>query len=444
MSFDLTRVSTDKELDDALAKGSWDAILCDYMLPELSAHQALEVVRKRKLDIPFIIVSGTISDETAVDMMRAGAHDYLIKSNLSRLIPALKREILEAENRQKRRFAEANLRESELKHRLLVKSLSDTVLVITSDGVVSEFYSQFPILDTIKIEDHVGLALKDLFSKTIADRLVDLVNTTLREKEATTLEYSMNGRWHYCKLAPHEDGVRAVCVIRDVTDLKQAEEEARQSHAIAMLYQDITGHDIRNLLQAIIIAADLLGEDEKDSSRMKLIQNVVMAVQDTSELISNVQATAELLSTPLERTSLDFTLKSCVDAFSEEHQDVTINRDFNVKEAIVNADRFLCYMFMNLFSNAVRHNPKEEKLIWIQLSESGNGYELTIADNGPGIRDDMKKNLLDPDRRSGGVGILQCLQITNKYGGSFEIHDRITIEPDEGAMIRIWLPRATS
>jgi two-component system cell cycle sensor histidine kinase/response regulator CckA len=140
LSFDLTRVSTDKELDDALAKGSWDAILCDYMLPELSAHQALEVVRKRKLDIPFIIVSGTISDETAVDMMRAGAHDYLIKSNLSRLIPALKREILEAENRQKRRFAEANLRESELKHRLLVKSLSDTVLVITSDGVVSEFY----------------------------------------------------------------------------------------------------------------------------------------------------------------------------------------------------------------------------------------------------------------------------------------------------------------
>ncbi len=444
MVFELARVSKYNELDEALEGESWDAILCDYMLPELSAHDALDAVRERELDVPFIIVSGTISDETAVDMMKAGAHDYLTKNNLSRLVPALKREILEAENRKKRHIAEASLRKSELRYRLLVQSLSDTVLVITPEGIISEFYSQSPISNDVAMDNHVGMSIENLFPRSVSTQLTDLIKKTLNERTTTTLEYLMNDRWYFGKFDPHEDGIRVVFVIHDVTDLKLAEEEARQAHAVAMLYQDITGHDIRNLLQAIMIAADLLYEDEHDITKQKLIQNIIEAVQDTSELINNVQATAALLSTPLERTSLDFTLTSCAKLFGAEHQGVTIDSCFETTNAIVNADKFLCYMFMNIFSNAVKHNTNENKWIWTRLSENDEGYELTISDNGPGIKDDMKKNLLNPDRRSGGVGILQCIQIANKYGGSFEIRDRIENEPSKGAMFRIWLPKAST
>ncbi|MHA1943828.1 MAG: ATP-binding protein, partial [Candidatus Thorarchaeota archaeon] len=66
---------------------------------------------------------------------------------------------------------------------------------------------------------------------------------------------------------------------------------------------------------------------------------------------------------------------------------------------------------------------------------------VTISDNGPGIKDDIKKNLLNPERRAGGVGILQCVQIANKYRGSFEIHDRVEGDPSHGAKFRLWLPR---
>ncbi|TFG34008.1 response regulator [Candidatus Thorarchaeota archaeon] len=444
IDFEIEQVCTASEMIESLDNHHWDAVLCDYMMPELSANEALDIIRKRNLDIPFIIVSGTISDETAVDMMKAGAHDYLTKNNLSRLVPALKREIGEAEQRHRRRVAEESLRESERKHRLLVQSLSDTVIVLTSEGIVSEFYSQSPVSDDVELSEHVGLHVRDLFSMNIANKIAELVRVTMKEKMTTTFEYPMGGRWYSGKLSPHEDRIRAVLVIRDVSDLKQAEEEARQAHSVAMLYQDITGHDIRNLLQAILIAADLLAEDEKDLTRSSLIHHVSEAVQETSELINSVQATAALLSTPLERTSLDFTVKSCMTIFNEEHREVNFDSDLEVSDALVNADRFLCHLLMNLFSNAVKHNNKNEKKIWTRLTESGDGYEITIADNGPGIKDDMKKNLLNPERRSGGVGILQCQQITSKYGGAFEILDRVEGEPNKGVKFRIWLPKATT
>lgn len=443
-NFDLEtkRVSNADEMKRALIESSWDAIICDYMMPDFTVNDALSLVAELGFDLPFIIVSGTISDEIAVQMMKAGAHDYLTKNNLSRLAPALEREIVEAENRHKRRVAEAALRDSERKHRMLIESLNDTVIVFNADGVVTEFYSKNPIVPDISIEQHLGRTIPEVFIPTIVEKISGLVQATLENGVTTSFEYPMNGRWFSAKLSPHEDGERAVMVLRDVSDLKQAEEEARQAHGVAMLYQDITGHDIRNLLQAIMIASDLLQSDETNQSKMNLIHHVTEAVTEASELITSVQSTAALLSTPLEQTSLDFTLKSCTRMFLVEHKDVNIDSHLGVSDAVINADRFLCHLLMNVFSNAVKHNDQNEKKVWTHLSEVDDGYELTIADNGPGIKDSLKKNLISPERRSGGVGILQCIQIAKKYGGVFEIHDRVPGSPEKGAKFRVWLPKA--
>jgi two-component system cell cycle sensor histidine kinase/response regulator CckA len=439
---ELKLVCTAIELGQVLDDGEWDAVLCDYMMPNFSVRDAMDVIRHHGLDMPFIIVSGTISDETAVEMMKAGAHDYLTKNNLSRLIPALNREISEAEQRRKRREAEERLKESERKHRMLIESITDIVLVLTSTGIVSEFYSQVPLYEKLSIPEHVGKSIDDIFPQSISYKIKVLINATLQNHLTTSFEYPLAGKWHSAKISLHEDGQRVVMVSRDVTELKGAEEAARQSHAIAMLYQDITGHDIRNLLQAIMIASDLLFEDETDSSKKTLIHHVTEAVNEASEIITSVQATAMLLSTPLEKTSLDFTLKSCISMFNEQHQDVDIVSNIDVTSAMVNADKYLCHMLMNIFSNAVKHNDNNKKKIWARLSKRAEGYELTIADNGPGIKDSLKKNLIDPERRSGGVGILQCIQIASKYGGAFEILDRIEGDWSQGTKVRVWLPKA--
>jgi PAS domain S-box-containing protein len=107
------RVETPEELQAALDRECWDIVIADYTLPLFSAPAALKLIQQQQQDLPFIIVSGTIGEETAVDAMRAGAHDYIIKGNLARLVPAVERELREFEERKKRHQAEQALRESE-------------------------------------------------------------------------------------------------------------------------------------------------------------------------------------------------------------------------------------------------------------------------------------------------------------------------------------------
>ena len=90
---ELEQVETADAFERALDRGGWDVVFADYVLPGYSGLAALNEVQRRELDIPFIIVSGKIGEETAVEAMRAGAHDYLMKSNLARLGPVVEREL---------------------------------------------------------------------------------------------------------------------------------------------------------------------------------------------------------------------------------------------------------------------------------------------------------------------------------------------------------------
>ena len=107
------RVETAEAMNAALERAEWDVILSDYTMPHFSALQALETLKSKQLDIPFIIISGTIGEETAVLALKAGAQDYLIKGRLARLVPALDREIREAHSRLERKLAEAENRKLE-------------------------------------------------------------------------------------------------------------------------------------------------------------------------------------------------------------------------------------------------------------------------------------------------------------------------------------------
>jgi len=111
------RVDTAVAMDKALKEKQWDIILCDYKMPAFDAPSALALLKTLNMDIPVIIISGTIGEETAVECMRSGAHDYFMKSNLSRLGSAIARELEDAKIRNKHRRAVEELRESERKLR---------------------------------------------------------------------------------------------------------------------------------------------------------------------------------------------------------------------------------------------------------------------------------------------------------------------------------------
>lgn len=133
------RVDTAASMSAALDQETWDIILSDYSLPHFSAPAALSLCRERGLDRPFIIVSGTVGEETAVASMKAGAHDYLIKGNLTRLVPAIQRELREAEGRRARRKAEEALRHSEARKGAILEAALDCIITIDYEGKIIEF-----------------------------------------------------------------------------------------------------------------------------------------------------------------------------------------------------------------------------------------------------------------------------------------------------------------
>jgi diguanylate cyclase (GGDEF)-like protein/PAS domain S-box-containing protein len=130
-SVDWHRVETENSLNEALQQ-PWDIVLSDYTMPHLSGMQALKVVRQHDIDLPFIFVSGTIGENTAVQAMKSGAQDYVMKGNLSRLAPAVARELEEAQQRRERRQAEERLR----KLSQVVEQAADGVLVTDPNGFI--------------------------------------------------------------------------------------------------------------------------------------------------------------------------------------------------------------------------------------------------------------------------------------------------------------------
>ncbi len=135
-AFDVTstRVETAEALRTALAGGPWDIVLCDYRMPHFSGLDALAVVQASGLDLPFIIVSGKVGEEAAVVAMRAGAHDYVMKDSLARLVPAVERELSFAASRHARRLADSEFFASEVRYRRLFDSAVDGILIVNADS----------------------------------------------------------------------------------------------------------------------------------------------------------------------------------------------------------------------------------------------------------------------------------------------------------------------
>ncbi|MBP3956720.1 PAS domain S-box protein [Gemmata sp. G18] len=227
------RVETAAGLRAALAAGPWDAVLADHTLPEFSATAALKVVRASDTDLPFIVVSGTVGEEVATAIMRAGANDYVLKPNLARLAATLDRELREADNRRARRAAEHQA------HQLaaIVDSSQDAILSTGLDDRIAFWNPAAERLFGYAAAEVVGqsaylLVPPDLFTESRA-RLERVRNgepvppfeTVRLRKNGASVPVSVS-------LSAVRAGDRVVGlagIYRDVTEKKRAEEALRES-----------------------------------------------------------------------------------------------------------------------------------------------------------------------------------------------------------------------
>ncbi|HZC84940.1 MAG TPA: PAS domain S-box protein [Rubrobacter sp.] len=267
------RVDTPEAMEKALATSSWDVVLSDWWMPRFSATGALEMLRKVDPEAPFIIVSGAMGEEAAVEAMRAGAHDYIMKDNLTRLCATVERGLEEAQTRRERELAEKSLKESEERFRSLVMNSSDMMTVVAPDG--SRLYTS-PSIERVlgyKLEEMIGGNAFDLVhpddAPTVKEEFAELARTPGTGKPFEFRLRHADGSWRVFESIganllddPSVGGL--VFNARDVTDRKRAEEalkesEERYRRLVELSPDTIVVHSGGTILFVNTAVAELLG-----------------------------------------------------------------------------------------------------------------------------------------------------------------------------------------
>jgi diguanylate cyclase (GGDEF)-like protein/PAS domain S-box-containing protein len=223
------RIETAEEMRSALHLRSWDIIISNYSLPQFDGRAALELASTQCPDIPFIVISGTIGEDNAVAMMKAGAHDYLIKGNLARLGPTVQREIAQSVTRRERRRSEEALRTSEEKYRMLVEQASDAIFLVSFEGCFLDVNPAGCSLTGYSRQEILGAHVRDATRNLLG---IPLYFERLRQGKVLISEREIVRKdgvkiWIEVSATRLSDG-NFQGIARDVTQRKQMEQKLRQ------------------------------------------------------------------------------------------------------------------------------------------------------------------------------------------------------------------------
>ena len=451
---DVTRVETREAMRAALEKPSRpDVVVADYNLPNFSGPAALQLLRSLGLDIPFIMMSGAVSEEVAVESMRAGAQDYISKQNLFRLIPALERELKEAAARRQRVAAELALRVSEARFHRLVEAMPLSLLIIgDSNGIV---YAN------AAAERLLGFALGDLPSKVVTFDSVcpafakthgALTDHTASIEPFESVCTTITGQTvevliGVAPLNPegkHADQQFAAFIV-DLTLQKKSEEMLRQTEklAVAGRLAASIAHEINNPLEAITNCLYLLSTTE--------LPEVSRSYLDTAqkELDRVTQITVQTLrfyrrSTRPAQMDVHELIEGVLTLFQSrmDAMQIKVVRQFQCTLLVLAHDGEIRQVIVNLIGNAIDALPFGGTIL-IRTAQGRDwrtknpGLRVTVADDGIGMSAGTQARIFEPffstkGITGAGLGLWVSREIVDKHGGLLRARSRATVPDRRG------------
>jgi signal transduction histidine kinase len=451
------RVETEDALLQALATSPPELILSDYRLPRLDGLGVLRIARARVPGVPLILVTGSTNEEVAVDCMKAGAADYVLKDRLMRLGPAV-RSALEAQ----RAHAEstrlrAALEESARDWQGTFDSLEFPVLIADGEGAVARINRAGHALLGRPYADIVGqriLALSAAEPWPTGAALVARVAASGLPEEAQ-VRAELGGRTWDLGATLLEGAAplrRVVLVGRDISPVIQLQESLRQSEVMSAMGSLVAGvaHEVRNPLFSISANVDAF---EAGAERRPELQETMAVLRAEVARLSNLMRDLLDYGRP---DRLDREVVAIEDVVAKVVQEagpraaatrVLLHTADSRERTPVLLDPARFQMVLgNLIANAIQHSPAGATVdvVVSRVTEGGRGLaECAVRDSGPGFLEEDRKRLFEPffTRRQGGTGLgLSIVQrIVEQHGGTVIASNR----PGGGACFAVRLPIAT-
>ncbi|MBD6616136.1 response regulator [Komarekiella sp. 'clone 1'] len=454
---ELVRVETSADFLAALETKAFDLILADYALPSFDGISALEIARNHCPDVPFIFVSAALGEELAIEALKNGATDYVLKQRLGRLVPSVQRALREAQERCERQRAEDSLQKSEARYRRIVDTSYEGIWMIDSQAR-TEFVNQ-------RIFEMLGYTAEEMFGRAIFD-FMDQTDGVIAQQKLEWLKQEGNdlkeGRLR-CKDGSYiwtlisaraiwsEQGefLGAIAMLTDITDRKRTESErdrllqlertaraeAEAANRIKDEFLAVLSHELRSPLNPILGWSKLLQSRKFDETALnKALETIERNAKLQAQLIEDLLDVSRILQGKINLNMTAVDLASTIEAAMEtvrlaaEAKTIQIQTmlDPSVGQVLGDCAR-LQQVLWNLLSNAVKFTPSGGQ-VNVLLECVDAQAQITVSDNGKGISPDFLPHVFEyfyqgdstTTRKFGGLGLGLALvrHLVEMHGGT--------------------------
>jgi PAS domain S-box-containing protein len=458
------RIETAEELRNALADpNSLDLVLADYTLPSFGARDALAIIQQSGVDVPFIIVSGTIDEVSAVNAMRAGAHDYVLKGHLDRLLPAIDRELADAERRRERLRTEAELRLVQQRFSATFNQAAVGMAHTTTNG-------RFQLVNQ-RLAEMLGTPVNRLLALSLTDFLLPSerelelaevaslvsgktsghrVERNLLRSDGTTFPAQLT-----VSLLRSDDstGPNLLWVVEDISARKTAERETAELMtrlinserlAAAGRMANTLAHEINNPLEALTNIVYLLQTLDLPAQARDLAAVAARELERVGHITrSTLSFYRKLPGRTLDlHTMLDEVMQLFNSRAMQHH--IEIRTRFSEETRATSYDPALRQVFANLVGNAIESMEDKGGRLSVRARVEGEGSVVLISDTGHGIERAHLRSVFEPffttkGERGTGLGLWVTRGIVEEHGGQLQLRTS-TKGKYRGTTVRIELP----
>lgn len=417
-----TRVQDKAGFTEALEAQPWDVVIAEYSLPQFSANAALSLLQNAGTDVPFIIVSGPVGEETAVAAMKAGAHDYIMKDRLGRLAPALERELRDAAMRRERKRVEAALRGSEERYRSLLEVSPGAIFISRNNRFVFANRAGLWLFGATRAQQVIGKSVFDFAPPECHDAMRRRSRQMLAlgrpapifEEKVLRLDGTVRDVEGAAFPFPDQGGVSIQVVMHDIAQSKLLErgilnaveqEQKRMGRDLHDgLCQLLTATKFKmTLLEHKLARKSLVEASEARALETEINQAIVQA-HGLAQGLNPVKLVARGLMTALEELAASVETAFQVRCVCSFPKPVPV-RDHTMAN-------HLYRIAQEAVQNAVKHG--KPKTIRIALKEMARWVELSVEDDGVGF---PRK----PRRRKAGMGVQNMQARAGIIGAALDI-----------------------